>query len=124
MAKKPTMLALLHEHNSLNGFWFELIEFAVVALIALLAGAAELFKGSGAWAVGYIGIAANATAICATVIGQMRRGERSSSIAVTYFGKGREATWREHPDLDRHTLQIVVATLVPFLLATLVLIDK
>jgi hypothetical protein len=117
MAKKSTMLALLHEHNTLNGFWFVLIEFILVALVTLLIGAAELSKGRVAWAAGYFGIGANAVAICVTVIGQMRRGEQSSSITMTYFGKGKEVTRREHPDLDRHTLELVIATLVPFLLA-------
>jgi hypothetical protein len=124
MTKRPAMVALLHEHNTLNGFWFVLIEFALVALVALLAGAAGLSKGSLAWVIGCFGIAVNALAICATVIGQMRRGERSNSIAETYFGKGGQATRREHPHLSRHTLQIVVSTLVPFLLATLTLLDR
>jgi hypothetical protein len=124
MAERPTMRAILHEHNTLNGFWFVLIEFVLVALVALFVGMAGLSKGSVAWAVGCFGIVVNAAAICATVIGQMRRGERSNSIAVTYFGKGRELTQHEHPDLDRHTLQIVVATLIPFLLAALTLIDR
>jgi hypothetical protein len=118
------MRALLHEHNTLNGLWFVLIEFVLVALVALFVGLAGLSKGSFAWGVGCFGIAANAATICATVIGQMRRGERSNNIAVTYFGKGREVTRREHPDLDRHTLQIVIATLIPFLLAALTLIDR
>jgi hypothetical protein len=31
---------------------------------------------------------------------------------------------REHPQLDRHTLAIAVATLVPFLLAGLTIMDR
>ena len=118
------MRALLYEHNTLNGFWFVLIEFLLIALIALLIAVAELVKGSALWSIAYFGVAVNAAAICATVIGQMRRGERSNSIAETYFGAGREKTRREHPDLDRHTLTLVIATLVPFLLAVLTVVDR
>ena len=118
------MRSLLREHNTLNGFWFVLIEFVLVILAVLFVGVAVLAKGSIVWAIACLGIAANASAVCVTVIGQMRRGERSNTIAETYFGKGREMVQREHPNLDRHTLWIVIATLVPFILAVLTLIDK
>jgi len=123
MAKKNTMRTLLYEHNILNGFWFVLIEFILVASEALFVGVAEIFKGDLLWSVWWVGFAVNAAAICATVIGQMRRGERSSSIAKTYFGKGKEAVTRDHPSLLWHTLQITAAALVPFLLAILTLIE-
>ena len=118
------MRELLYEHNTLNGFWFVLIEFLLVALITLLIGVAELVKGNALWSVAYFGVAANAVVVCETVVRQMRRGERSQSIARTYFGAERETTRREHPDLDRHTLEIVVAALVPFLLAGRTLLSK
>lgn len=124
MVKKPTMRSLLHEHNILNGFWFVLIEFVLVVLAALFVGVAVLTKGSIVWAVAFLGIAANAATVCIIVIGQMRRGERSNTFAETYSGKGREVIRREHPNLDRHTLWIVIAILVPFLLSILTLIDK
>jgi hypothetical protein len=124
MAKRPTMLAILHEHNILNGFRFVLIEFTLVAVVALLVGATELIHGRVVWAFGYLGIAENAGVICATAIGQMSRRELSHSNIETFFGKGRDAIRREHPHLDRHTLAIVVATLVPFLLAGLTIIDR
>lgn len=118
------MRSLLHEHNTLNGLWFVLIEFVLVVLAALSVGVGVIAKGSIIWAIACLGIAANAAAVCVTVIGQMRRGERSNTIAATYFGKGREVVQREHPNLDRHTLWIVIATLVPFLLSVLTLIDR
>ena len=124
MFKRHTMRSLLHEHNTLNGFWFVLIEFVLVALAALFVGVAVIAKGSIVWAIVCLGIAANAAVVCVTVIGQMRQGEQSNTIAETYFGKGREVVQREHPNLDRHTLWIVIATLVPFLLSVLTIIDK
>ena len=124
MVKRPTMRSLLHEHNILNGFWFVLIEFILIVLAALFVGVAVLAKGSIVWAVAWLGIAANGTAVCITVIGQMRRGERGNTIAETYSGKGREVIRRAHPNLGRHTLWIVIATFVPFLLSVLTLIDK
>ncbi len=124
MAKKTTMRALLYEHNTLNGFWFVLIEFLFVALVALLVGAAEMVKGNVLLSIEGFGIAANAAAICVTVIEQMRRGERSRSLAETYFGKGKETARREHPRLLLHTLQITAAALVPFLIALLTLIES
>lgn len=113
------MLELLYEHNTLNGFWFVLIEFVLVAAVALFLGVAYLAHGRVLWAVAWLGIAVNAGAVCATVIGQMRRGERSGSLAETYSQANREAIRRDHPRLDVHTLQIVVAAAVPFLLAVL-----
>ena len=117
------MRALLYEHNTLNGFWFVLIEFLLVALVALFVGAAEIVKGNVFLSIEGFGIAANAAAICATVIGQMRRGERSSSLAETYSAAGRERVRRDHPRLLLHTLQITAATLVPFLIALLTLME-
>lgn len=114
--KTSCMRAILHEHNTLNGFWFSLIEFILVALAALALAVIELAHGKRLWSFGYCGIGANAAAICATVIEQMRRGERDSNLAATYFGAGRSAVKRDHPALDVHTLQIVVATLVPFVM--------
>lgn len=121
MSKKSTMREMLYEHNTLNGFWFSLIEFLLVALFCLFLCAPYLITGHIVWVGIFLGIAVNAGIICMTVIEQMRRGERSSSLRETYSAKGRERVRREHPNLDRHTLQIVIATAVPFLLAFLIL---
>lgn len=118
------MRAILYEHNTLNGFRFVLAEFVFMALVALSLGAATWHHGDRLWAVGWLGMAVNAAAVCGTVIEQMRRGERSNTWAETYGHQGRAKLRREHPQLGAHTLQIVVAVLAPFLLALLTLLDQ
>ena len=118
------MRKILCEHNTLNGFRFVLVEFTVVALAALFVGAVTLFQGSVPWSIGWLGVAVNAAAVCATVIQQIRRGERSNGFAESYSRVGREKIRRERPHLGTHTLQIVGAALVPFLLALLTIIDR
>ncbi len=118
------MRKVLYEHNTLNGFRFVLVEFTVVALAALFIGEATFVQGNFLWPVGCLGVAANAAAVCATVVRQMRRGERSNGFLESYSREGREKIRKEHPQLGMHTLQIVGAALVPFLLAILTLIDR
>jgi hypothetical protein len=118
------MRDILYEHNTLNGFRFVLAEFTLIALIAVVFAIATSLKGSALRPVGWCGVAVNAAAVCATVIHQMRRGEQSQSLAESYSREGREGIRREHPQIARHTLQIVGAMLVPFLLAILVMIER
>jgi hypothetical protein len=118
------MRKILYEHNTLNGFRFVLVEFTVVAVAALFVGAVTLLNGSALWSIAWLGVAVNAVAVCATVVQQIRRGERSNSLAESDSRAGRERIRREHPHLGTHTLQIVGAALVPFLLALLTIIDR
>ena len=118
------MRKILYEHNTLNGFRFVLAEFSIIALAAVVLAVATSLQGSILWPVGWCGVAVNAGAVCATVVHQMRRGERSQSLAESYSREGRERIRREHPQLGRHTLQIVGAMLVPFLLAILTTIER
>jgi hypothetical protein len=118
------MRKILYEHNTLNGFNFVLVEFGLIALAGVFLAVATFGRGSILWPVSWCGVAVNAAAVCATVVHQMRRGERSQSLAVSYSRAGRERIRREYPQLGRHTLQIVVAMLVPFLLAILTLIER
>lgn len=122
--KKATMREMLREHNNLNGFGFSLAEFLLAALVAFWLCAAYLSRGRVMWFVAWLGIAINSVTICVTVLVQIRRGERSKGLYDTYFGKGRETVRREHPKLMEHTVHIVLATAVPFLLALLVLVDR
>jgi hypothetical protein len=118
------MRKILYEHNTLNGFRFVLVEFSLIVLAALFLAVAAFLQGSILWFVGWCGVAVNALAVCATVVQQMRRGERSQGLVESYSRQGRERIRREHPQLGRHTLQIVGAALVPFLLAILTIIDR
>jgi hypothetical protein len=118
------MRKILYEHNTLNGFWFVLVEFSLIALTALILAVATFLQGSILWPVGWCGVVINAGAVCATVVQQMRRGEQSQGLAESYSREGRERIRQEHPRLGWHTLQIVGAVLVPFLLAVLILIER
>ena len=113
------MREMLYEHNRLNGFWFVLIEFVLVALAAMFLAVATLLHGSRFWFAVWCGVAVNAVAVCWTVAGQMIRGEQSQNLAESFSRTGRDRIRREHPDLGKHTLQIFAAVLVPYLLAIL-----
>jgi hypothetical protein len=121
MAKRNAMRDMIQEHNTLNGFGLVLVEFLLIAGVALFLAGVEAVRRSPLWSGAYLGIAVNAAAVCVMVIGQMRRGEKSRRLSETSSAAGREAIRREHPDLGWHTLLIVAAALVPFLLAVLTL---
>jgi hypothetical protein len=118
------MRKMLYEHNTLNGFGFVLVEFGLIALAAVFVAVATFRQGNVFWSAGWCGVAVNAGAVCATVVHQMRRGERSQSLAESYSREGRERIRREHPRLGWRTLRIVGAMLVPFLLAILTIIER
>lgn len=122
IAKKNTITDILNEHNTLNGFWFVLVEFIIVALVTICLGLLAIVRESLLWSIASFGVTINALTICATVIRQMRRGEQSGSIIQTYFGQEREAVRREHPNLGFHTLLLSVVTIIPFLLTVWILI--
>jgi hypothetical protein len=118
------MRKMLYEHNTLNGFGFVLVEFTLIAAAAGFLAAATFRRGGIVWPLGWCGVGVNALAACGTVLGQMRRGERSVGLVASYSREGRERIRREHPQLARHTLQIAAAMLVPFLLAVLTIIER
>ena len=111
---------MLHEHNTLNGFWFVLIEFLLVAVLTLVFAVMAITRGSVAWSVASLGITANAVVVCGSAFRQMRRGERSSSIYRTYLGAEHAQIARDHPHLSQHTAGLSVLVIFPFALATCV----
>ena len=118
------MREMLYEHNRLNGFVFVLIEFSAVALASLFVSVATFIHGRFVWSVGSMGVVVNAIAVCATVVQQIRRGERSSGLMESFSPIGRRKIRREHPHLFKRTLQIAGAAVTPFLLAILTVVDR
>ena len=119
--KTTSIVEMVDEHNILNGFRFVLLEFMIVVCAALFIGYVGLKKGQWGFEAAGLGIAVNAAAICLTVIRQIRRGEHDLGLHETYFGKRRAEIHREHPARDRHTMQLCLVFLVPFLLAAMIL---
>ena len=114
MPERMSMLDIVYEHNTLNGFGFVMVEFIGVAVVTLVLGEIALTARSVPWAVASFGVTANALTICVTVIQQMRRGERSNSLIQTYLGPESPAIRRDHPQLSQHTALLTLVAIVPF----------
>jgi hypothetical protein len=117
-----TMREIIEEHNALNGYRLVLVEFALVAAAAIFLSVAAARERGVLRTVAALGVAANAVAVCATTVAPLRRGERGEGLVATLSGEGRRTARSRHPDLGRHTLRIVAATLFPFLLVGLLIL--
>ena len=105
---------MLHVHNTLNGFWFVLIESLLVTRLTIAFAAMAIMHGSGGWSIASLRVAENVGVICVSVIRQIQRGERSSSIYRTYLGTERHEIAREHPHLSKHTALLSLLDLTQF----------
>jgi hypothetical protein len=117
------MLQAIKTHNQLNGTRFSTVEFLVVFFAALFIGAAYLARGSALGAVLAGGVAVNSLWIVGFGLRSWRRGEMGAGLGRLFNREYRQRISREHPTLARQTALITVATLIPFALTVLVLID-
>ena len=120
MTALARVLDMLHEHNTLNGFWFVLIELLLVTALTIVFAATAIMHGSVGWSIASLGVAVNAAVVCLSVIRQMRRGERSSSIYRTYLGPERSQIARAHPHMSKHVGVLSLLVIVPFVLSACV----
>jgi hypothetical protein len=122
--RPPSLYRIVLEHNRLNGFGLVLVEFAVVGAAGALIGYSGFVHRSFPLALEGVGVGVNAIAVCATVVVQMRRGEKSGSLADLFQRQTREKIRSAHPDLETHTVRISVAVLIPFFLAAFILLGS
>ena len=119
-----TLLQMIREHNRLNGFRFVIIELFVVALAALFISVSGVLHGR--WPVALIGtgIAANAVAVIAIAVAQMRDHEQSEGLLKLRSSQFRADIGQKYPKLSSHTVVLLVSILIPFLLVALLYVQR
>ena len=117
------MRRIIGDHNRLYGYRFCALEFGGVGLLAL--GLAVLFADGGAvWlAIAGLGIAANCVPVCWMALGSIRAGEPDVGLRAMLRPEVRAQAQRDVPTMQRDTLILSIATVVPFLTAILVALE-
>jgi hypothetical protein len=121
---RPNLLAIVREHNSLNGLRFVLVEFLVVALAAAFIAIGGILQSRGISAIAGIGIAANAVVVIVIAAAQLRAHDQN--VGILKFGSVelRARIAREYPHLNAHTTAVLVCVLIPFLLLAVALVQR
>lgn len=117
------MIRRVREHNELYGVAFSIVEFVLVGIVAALIalGFGESRRPAGAAIAG--GITANSMLIVVVGIAAWRRGERGTPIRQVFSARHRALLVRRHPQLPRDTFVVAGATLVPYLLLAIVVVE-
>ncbi|MEO8969093.1 MAG: hypothetical protein ABI355_15730 [Solirubrobacteraceae bacterium] len=113
----------MREHNELYGIAFSIVEFLLVGIVAALIAVGFGASGRPAGAVIASGIAANSMLIVAVGIAAWRRGERGTPIGQVFSARYRAHLVRCHPQLPRDTCVVASATLAPFLVVVMVVVE-
>jgi hypothetical protein len=113
---KPGLLDIVREHNSLNGLGFVVIEFSLVALAALFIALSGALHHRALISIAGAGIFVNALAVIAIAAAQIGNHDNSEGILKIRSPQFRAQIRREHPDLGKHSLLVMVSVLSPFLL--------
>jgi hypothetical protein len=114
----------IEEHNQLNGYLFVTIEFGAIA--AVVAPFGIYWLGHRDWLLGAIaaGIIANCLVVFGTALRSLIRGDRGVGIWKIYTDPAtRQAVATAHPNLSADTATVATASLLPFVLATAVLLE-
>ena len=119
-----TLLHMIREHNRLNGFRFVIIEFCLVTLAALFISVSGILHGE--WPVALIGtgIAANAVAVIAIAVAQIRDHEQSEGLRKLRSSQFRADIGQKYPKLSSHTVVLLVSILIPLLLVALLHVQR
>ena len=118
------MIRLIREHNTLNGLRFTLIEFSVMAVVVASFAIYFAIAGATVLAVALLGVAANCLVVAAVSIRSLRAGEEDRSLAETFSPSSRARILQDHPDAQRATWALSALTLIPFAVATFVLVGR
>jgi hypothetical protein len=117
------LLSMVREHNRLNGHWFVVAEFLLVDLAAVLILVSGALHHRAPVIFAGIGIASNSSTVIAIAISQIRGGEGSEGLLKLRSASFRAEISRRNPNLSTHSLIILMAVLIPFLLVTLLLLQ-
>lgn len=115
---------MIREHNSLNGLRFVLIEFLAVTLAAIWIGVAAGLHHRVGMVLAGCGIAANGLAVMIIAAAQLRAHDTNIGLLKAWSAKYRTRMALDFPELERHTILIVIFVLIPFLLVFLVAAER
>ena len=121
---KSTLLAMLREHDGLNGLRFVVVEFVLVTVASLLISLSGILHDRILAAIFGIGIAANAVAVIAIAVAQIRNHDENEGLLKLHSIQFRVRVSQEHPKLGTHTLIVLVSVLMPFLLVALLYLRR
>ena len=108
------MRAIIRRHNRVNGLWFSLLEFALIALCIGTFASYYVVHQRVLLALVGIGITLNCIPVMVDAAAALR-AQRSPGAAGTIWNKAaRPQIQRENPHMLRDTLILSMATLIPF----------
>jgi hypothetical protein len=108
------MIRTIHEHHALNGLRFSVAEFLVMASVAgVLAGSAAATGGPLVAAL-LVGVGLNCLVVAGLGIVWLRAGEPDRPLSATFSAVARARVLEQHPDAQRATWILALASLVPF----------
>ena len=117
------MTGIIHEHNALNGYRFSLLEYGLVSVGLGLLVAYYLAAGRLLDAVAWFGIVVNCAVIALFALTAIRRGAFDPGSRPLRRKDFRDRAAREHPGLGRRTGVLVVASVLPYVLAAAALLE-
>ena len=118
------MIAIVREHNLLNGYRFALVEYGVLALGLSVLVAFYLAAARWLDAVAWLGIVANFVTIAGFAVTSILSGAVDHGTLPMRDRDFRRAVARSHPGVWRRTTLLIVTQCVPFLLATSVVAER
>jgi hypothetical protein len=119
------VIDIIRRHNRLNGVKFSVAEFM---LIAILAGAfATYYVAHQKQIMAFITLGITSNCLTVVILGVrtlMDRANEGNHIAPIWSRADRARHFKENPKMLRDTLAIMTATLLPFLLALIVILES
>jgi len=118
-----TVIRIIRDHNRLNGLRFCAFEFGAIALLCV--GFAALFASRGSLLFGLVGlgIALNCLPVIVLAIRSIRAGERDIGLRAMLRSDVRAQAQHDVPTMQRDTLILSGATILPFVGLVAALID-
>jgi sulfite exporter TauE/SafE len=117
------MIAIIEEHNLLNGFRFAILEYLLVGLLLGLLGGWYASVGRPLDAAIWLGITVNCAAVAMLADAQLRAGARDFGTLPFRRAAFRREVLPRHPGLWRRTTALVLLSMTPLALAVLVLAE-
>jgi hypothetical protein len=98
------LIERIRTHNRLNGVWFSVIEFALIALVVSPFGVYYARAGSVVYAITAVGIVLNCLIVVLLGVRQLRAREPSATLRQRRDSNERARIRRAHPHLFADTL--------------------
>ncbi|HEU4966854.1 MAG TPA: hypothetical protein VFT53_05255 [Candidatus Saccharimonadales bacterium] len=113
----------IKRHNTVNGFMFSFVEFALITLLIGGLGVYALLRSRTLVGAACLGIAANGFPVMFYSLRSLRAREKAIGLGNWMRASGRSLIAERYPETPVDTTVIVVATAVPFLALLLAFID-